>query len=165
MTASKGPSPRLLQGGATVSGVASLGLGTRAKNVLNSAGIRTIAEVANLDAERILELRNIGEQTFQEIARALMKVSVKPEWLEIVATRFRYSDAVLLTPEIEAELERGGWHPLSWPCDRKEQWILEQLIFDMQNRGTDYRLYRTHEGGPITIFRQGGTGWDDGPEE
>ena len=148
-------SPSLLEGGVDPAGILEkLDLGSRARNALRASGVRTIGEAANLDPEVILSLRNAGEQTIQEISRALMRVYITPKWLKSVAPKHRYPDATVLTRDLEEELKQSGWYAVNGPCTRGEQWMIEVLIADMERGKIEYKVCRDDVG--IRVFRKGG---------
>ena len=57
--------------------VSQLELSVRAQNCLSSAGIRKVSELVVLTREQILEMRNAGDQTAEEIETKLFELGLK----------------------------------------------------------------------------------------
>ena len=57
--------------------VPQLELSVRAQNCLSSAGIRKVSELVLMTREQILEMRNAGEQTAEEIESKLVELGLK----------------------------------------------------------------------------------------
>jgi DNA-directed RNA polymerase subunit alpha len=57
--------------------VSQLELSVRAQNCLSSAGIRKVSELVVLTREQLLEMRNAGEQTAEEIEAKLNELGLK----------------------------------------------------------------------------------------
>jgi DNA-directed RNA polymerase subunit alpha len=77
--------------------VSQLELSVRAQNCLSSAGIRKVSELVVLTREQLLEMRNAGEQTAEEIEAKLNELGLKLGVLPVEAwsppaapTRFRF---------------------------------------------------------------------------
>jgi len=56
--------------------IESLGLSTRATNCLLDSNIRTIGRLREISARDLLSVKNLGRQTFHEIAAALADLQV-----------------------------------------------------------------------------------------
>lgn len=65
--------------------VPQLELSLRAQNCLSSAGIRKVSELVVLTREQILEMRNAGEQTAEEIETKLFELGLKLGMLPVEA--------------------------------------------------------------------------------
>jgi DNA-directed RNA polymerase subunit alpha len=65
--------------------VPQLELSVRAQNCLTSAGIRKVSELVLLTREQILEMRNAGEQTAEEIESKLGDLGLKLGMLPVEA--------------------------------------------------------------------------------
>ncbi|MSR27686.1 MAG: DNA-directed RNA polymerase subunit alpha [Planctomycetaceae bacterium] len=65
--------------------VPQLELSVRAQNCLSSAGIRKVSELVVLTREQILEMRNAGDQTAEEIETKLFELGLKLGMLSVEA--------------------------------------------------------------------------------
>ena len=65
--------------------VPQLELSVRAQNCLSSAGIRKVSELVVLTREQILEMRNAGDQTAEEIETKLFELGLKLGMLPVEA--------------------------------------------------------------------------------
>ncbi len=65
--------------------VPQLELSVRAQNCLSSAGIRKVSELVVLTREQLLEMRNAGEQTAEEIEAKLNELGLKLGMLPVEA--------------------------------------------------------------------------------
>ncbi|RLS81457.1 MAG: DNA-directed RNA polymerase subunit alpha [Planctomycetota bacterium] len=65
--------------------VSQLELSVRAQNCLSSAGIRKVSELVVLTREQILEMRNAGDQTAEEIETKLFELGLKLGMLPVEA--------------------------------------------------------------------------------
>lgn len=142
-----------------------LDLSVKGRNVLMSAGLSTIPELLVAPGNLIVTMRNSGEVTWKEIARALLKKFRKPQWLHEVMSQCHYHEAERLTEDEAAKLKGQGWNCItSGYKSPGEYWMLERAIADLERGGIEYRLYRVGNDG-IRIFRKGGMFLDESLSE
>lgn len=130
-----------------------------------TAGLSTVPQLVAAPGNIIVMMRNSGEVTWKEIARALLKKFHRPQWLQEVMSQCHYHEVERLTEEGAAKLKAHGWNCItSGYKSPGEYWMLERAIADMERGGIDYRLYRVENEG-IRIFRKGGVFIDDASSE
>jgi hypothetical protein len=132
------------------------GLGNRALNVLGINHIRSLKQLASLDATYLCSLRNAGSTTFQELGRGLLKLGIRPNWLQEIATGFSYElwsdDGGLATLDAARQ---AGWEIVAGPYDKDEYWMLEGALASLERNDTQYILCREAPESGISVLRMG----------
>lgn len=128
--------------------VEKLGLSLRAQNLLQNLRIG-LDELAAMPANELWNSRGMGENTIMELAIMLVKRWKTPRWLQHLAVKFQFETISQL------EAEAKGYRLMSGPYDIGEQWMLINVIADMERgMGCEYRLAKIDGG--IGVYRPSG---------
>lgn len=131
-----------------------LGLKNKTLNALETAGYGKMSsrELCELTFCDLIRLHGIGEGTYRDLIRGLLRDHYTPKWLKLMVQTFKYNDAETCTDGDLINLEINRWKVMTFPFKKSEWHYLERLLADLERDSILYRLVRTESG--ISVLRR-----------